>query len=88
MLFDVSGNELLQQKQMDVLVGCWNSSHKVTARYLAPAFVGHATGENMQGKLPNVLEPLPLGKFQWMVQMLTSSSLAPYKRIPESSTVH
>lgn len=61
-LFDESGNEFLQQKQMDVHVRCWNSSHKVETRYLTSVFMGHATAENIQEKLLKALEPLPLQK--------------------------
>lgn len=61
-LFDESGNDFLHQKQMDVHVRYWNSSHNVATRYLTSVFMGHATAEDIQEKLLKALEPLPLGK--------------------------
>lgn len=61
-LFDESGNDFLQEKQMDVHVRYWDSSHKVATRYYTSAFMGHSTAEDIQEVLLRALEPLPLGK--------------------------
>ncbi|KAM7298551.1 uncharacterized protein ISCGN_019145 [Ixodes scapularis] len=61
-LFGESGNDFLQEKQMDVHVRYWDSSHKVATRYYTSAFMGHSTAEDIQEVLLRALDPLPLGK--------------------------
>ncbi|KAL1417359.1 hypothetical protein MTO96_026938 [Rhipicephalus appendiculatus] len=61
-LFDESMNDFLQEKQMDVHVRYWDSSHKVVTRYYTSAFMGHSTADHLQDVLLKALEPLPLGK--------------------------
>lgn len=61
-LFNESANEFMHQKQMDVHVRYWNSSHNVTTKYLTSIFMGHTTADDIQEKLLKALEPLPLRK--------------------------
>lgn len=61
-LFDESANDFLHQKQMDVHIRYWDSSQRVTTRYFTSVFMGHATADDIQEKLLNSLEPLPLSK--------------------------
>lgn len=61
-LFDESLNEHCQQKQMDVHLRYWDASQSVTTRYFTSVFMGHARAEDLQEKLLNALEPLPLQK--------------------------
>lgn len=61
-LFDESLNEHCQQKQMDVHLRYWDASQSVTTRYFTSVCMGHARVEDLQEKLLNALEPLPLQK--------------------------
>lgn len=61
-LFDESLNKHCQQKQMDVHLRYWDVSQSVTTRYFTSVFMGHARAEDLQEKLLNALEPLPLQK--------------------------
>ncbi|XP_077545839.1 uncharacterized protein LOC144158676 [Haemaphysalis longicornis] len=61
-LFDESANDFLHQKQMDVHIRYWDSSQRVTTKYFTSVFMGHATADDIQEKLLNSLEQLPLSK--------------------------
>lgn len=56
-LFDELANDCLQSNQMDVHVKCWDSAHKVTARYYTSVFMGHSIADDIEEKLLSTLEP-------------------------------
>ncbi|XP_077484032.1 uncharacterized protein LOC144094048 [Amblyomma americanum] len=62
-LFDESLNDYLQRKQMDIHVRYWDAvSERVTTRYYTSVFMGHSRAEDIQEKLLNALDCLPLSK--------------------------